>query len=187
MKNIRIFNNITPRISDNVFIDPTSVITGDVIINKNSSIWPHTSIRGDLLPIIVGSGTNIQDGSVLHTTHKSKFNPNGHALTIGSNVTIGHRVTLHGCIVEDSCLIGMNSCIMDGVIIEKNTLVAAGSLVTPGKTLKSGFLYRGSPAKQIRKLSDLEIEFFNYSAKNYIKLKDQHISSLNLDAKQTSP
>ena len=187
MKNIRTFNNITPKISNDAFIDPTAIITGDVIINKNSSIWPHTSIRGDLLPIIIGSGTNIQDGSVLHTTHKSKFNPNGYALTIGSNVTIGHRVTLHGCIIEDLCLIGMNSCIMDGAIIEKNTLVAAGSIVTPGKILKSGFLYRGSPAKQIRKLTDQEIEFFNYSAKNYIELKNQHILSINLDAKRTYP
>lgn len=177
MKNIRNFGNKKPNINKNVFIDPTAVITGDVIINQESSIWPNTSIRGDLLTIKIGTGTNIQDGSVLHTTHISEYNPKGYPLNIGSYVTIGHNVTLHGCTIQDYCLIGMNSCIMDGVIIEPNTLVAAGSLVTPGKVLKGGFLYRGSPAKQIRKLTDQELSFFKYSAEHYIKLKNQHLAS----------
>jgi carbonic anhydrase/acetyltransferase-like protein (isoleucine patch superfamily) len=180
-KNIREFNKKKPIIHKDVFIDPSAVVTGDVELQDDASIWPHTSIRGDLLKITIGKGSNIQDGSVLHTTHISKYNPKGATLTVGDNVTVGHAVTLHGCTIGNQCLIGMNSCIMDEVIIEDNVLVAAGSLVTPGKILKSGYLYRGSPAKQIRELTEEELSFFTYSAKHYILLKNQHISELSLN------
>ncbi|GMR16697.1 MAG: gamma carbonic anhydrase family protein [Gammaproteobacteria bacterium] len=171
---IRNFENKQPQIHATTFIDDTALILGDVKIGEDCSIWPLTVVRGDVNSIQIGNNTNIQDNSVLHVTHDGPYNPGGFDLIIGNNVTVGHRVILHGCHVGDSCLIGMGSTVMDGATIESHTLIGAGSLVTPGKYLESGYLWMGSPARKIRKLTDDEIESIEYSAENYVKLKNQH-------------
>ena len=171
---IRNFKDNQPQIHPTTFVDDTALVLGDVHIGENSSIWPMTVVRGDVNTIQIGAFTNIQDNSVLHVTHDGPYNPGGYDLKIGNNVTVGHRVILHGCHIGDSCLIGMGATIMDGVIIEPNNLIGACSLITPNKHLESGYLWMGSPARKIRKLTDNEIESIEYSAKNYSALKDQH-------------
>lgn len=172
---IRTFDNKQPKIPSSTFVDETALVLGDVQIGEDCSIWPLTVIRGDVNSIQIGNNTNIQDNSVLHVTHDGPYNPGGFDLKIGNNVTVGHRVILHGCHIGDSCLIGMGATIMDGVVIESQTLIGAGSLVTPNKQLESGYLWMGSPVRKIRKLTDEEIESIDYSAKNYVKLKNQHL------------
>ena len=171
---IRSFENKTPDIHATTFVDDTALVLGNVKIGENSSIWPFTVIRGDVNRIEIGNNTNIQDNSVLHVTHDGPYNPGGFDLKIGNNITIGHRVILHGCQVGDSCLIGMGATIMDGAVIESHNLIGAGSLVTPNKHLESGYLWMGSPIRKVRKLSDDELESIEYSAVNYVKLKNQH-------------
>jgi carbonic anhydrase/acetyltransferase-like protein (isoleucine patch superfamily) len=159
---IRDFEHILPDISPSCFVEENALVIGDVRIGEHSSVWPFTIIRGDVNKITIGENTNIQDHSVLHVSHDGPYNPGGYALNIGNNITIGHRVTLHGCTVHDDCLIGMGSTIMDGVIIHSKTIIGAGSLVTPNKELESGYLWMGSPARKVRALSDEEIESINY-------------------------
>ena len=171
---IRNFENQKPDIHATTFVDDTALILGEVKIGENCSIWPLTVIRGDVNRIEIGDNTNIQDNSVLHVTHDGPYNPGGYDLKIGNNVTVGHRVILHGCQIGDSCLIGMGATIMDGVVIESNNLIGAGSLVTPNKHLESGHLWMGSPIRKVRKLTEEEIKSIEYSALNYVKLKNRH-------------
>ena len=173
---IRDFEGNTPRIDDSVYIDETSLIIGDVEIGKDSSVWPFTAVRGDVNSIRIGKCSNIQDNSVLHVSHQGPYNPAGNALNIGDNVTVGHRVILHGCTVMDNCLIGMGSTIMDGVIIHSNTFIGAGTLVPPNKELEGGYLWTGSPARRARKLSEDEIESIEYSSQHYYRLKNRYIN-----------
>ncbi len=169
---IRRFQDKTPIIDDSAYIDDTALVIGDVEIGANSSVWPMTVIRGDVHSIRIGERTNIQDASVCHVTHDGDFSPGGFPLTVGNNVTVGHRVLLHACTVGDDCLIGMAATIMDGAVIEDNVIVGAGSLVSTGKRLESGYLYVGSPVKRVRELNDKELAFLKYSAEHYSKLKD---------------
>lgn len=173
---IRKFLNKTPQIGDNVFIDEMAVVLGDVKIGEDSSVWPMTVIRGDVHSIRIGCRTNIQDGSVLHVTHDSDYVPGGFPLIIGDDVTVGHRAILHACTVGNRCLIGMGSTVLDGAIIKDDVMIGANALVTPGKVLESGFLYVGSPVKQVRKLTDAEMVFLRYSAKSYVDFKNQHLN-----------
>lgn len=176
MKNVESYLATHPTIANGTYIHPSATIIGDVKVGENSSIWPGVIIRGDVNHISIGHGTNVQDLSMLHVSHKSSWDEDGAPLIIGNNVTIGHSVILHGCTLEDACLIGMGSIVMDKVIVQKNVLLGAGSLVPEGKTLESGYLYLGRPAKKIRKLTDKEMERFMYSANHYIKLKDNYLN-----------
>ncbi|MDP1931703.1 MAG: gamma carbonic anhydrase family protein [Gammaproteobacteria bacterium] len=171
---IRSFENHTPVIDQTAFVDSTAVVIGDVVIGKDSSIWPMTVIRGDIHQIRIGSRSSIQDGTVIHVTHSGPFNPGGFPTLIGDEVTVGHKVMLHGCTIRNRVLVGMSAIIMDGVTIESEVVVGGGSLVPPGKTLDSGYLYVGSPVKQIRRLTDKELEYFAYTAGKYVELKDRH-------------
>ncbi|MCY3751947.1 MAG: gamma carbonic anhydrase family protein [Gammaproteobacteria bacterium] len=171
---IRTFEGITPVIAASTFIDDTAVVIGNVTIGEHSSIWPTVVIRGDVNTITVGDRTSIQDGSVLHVNHDADYNPGGDPLTIGSDVTVGHRVMLHGCTIQDHCLIGMSSTILDQAVVESHTMIGAGSLVSPGKTLESGYLYMGTPARQVRKLTDEELAYIDYAAQYYARLKEKH-------------
>lgn len=157
-------------------MDPTAVIIGDVVLGPDCSVWPYTVIRGDMHRIRIGARCSIQDGSVLHITHASRFNPEGFALTLGDEVTVGHKVVLHGCTLGNRILIGMGSIVMDGAVIDDEVILGAGSLVAPGKHLKSGYLYVGSPAKAIRPLTEKEKSFFSYTASNYVNLKDEYLN-----------
>lgn len=172
---IRTYQQFTPQLAERVFVDGSAVVLGDVEIGADSSVWPLVVIRGDMHSIRIGQRTSVQDGSVLHITHAGPFNPGGYPLNIGDDVTVGHKVTLHGCTIGNRVLIGMGSIVMDGVVIEDEVVLGAGSLVPPGKRLESGYLYVGSPAKQARPLSEKERSYFRYSADNYVRLKDQHL------------
>lgn len=170
---IKTFANVKPHISESAYVDPTAAIIGDVTIDEDSSIWPMVVARGDINKIIIGKRTNIQDGSIIHVTHASEFNPEGYHTKIGDNVIVGHRVILHGCTIDDHVLVGMGSIIMDGVYIHPQVLIGAGSVVPPNKILNSG-VWVGSPARRLRALSEQELNFLLYSADYYVKLKDEY-------------
>jgi carbonic anhydrase/acetyltransferase-like protein (isoleucine patch superfamily) len=169
------YQGINPRIAQDVYIHPTATIIGDVSLAPDVSVWPGVVIRGDVNSIHIGAGSNVQDLSVLHVSHRSERDPAGAPLAIGQHVTIGHKVILHGCTIEDECLIGMGSIVMDKAIVRKHVLLGAGSLVPEGKVLESGYLYLGSPVKQVRKLTEAELQYFMYSANNYISLKNNYL------------
>ena len=156
---IRKFKDFSPNIHKDAYVDESCTIIGDVSIDEESSIWPQTVVRGDVQKVTIGKRTNVQDGSILHVTSDNIFTPGGFPLKIGNDVTIGHGVILHACTLEDSCLIGIGSIILDGAIIQSNSMIAAGSLVSPNKIIESGILYKGSPAKPARDLTNKEIEF----------------------------
>jgi len=174
MKNIRSFEDYIPQLADSVFVDESAVVTGNVSIGEDSSIWPCCSVRGDIHSISIGARSNIQDGSILHVTHDSEYAPGGNKLTVGNDVTVGHNVVLHACTVEDLCLIGMGSIVLDGAVVQSGAMVGAGSLVPPNKVLEGGYMWLGSPVKKIRELTDKEKAFLEYSARHYVKLKDRH-------------
>lgn len=171
---IRTYLDHTPDIADSAFIDESAVVTGRVSIGEDASVWPLCSVRGDVHDIRIGARTNIQDNSVLHVTHDGDYAPGGYPLIIGDDVTVGHGVIVHACTVGNRCLIGMGSIVLDGAIIEDEVMLGAGSLVSPRKTLESGYLYVGSPAKKVRELNDKELAFFKYSAEHYVKLAYKH-------------
>ncbi len=173
---IRRYQGSLPRLGERVFVDPTAVVLGDVELGDDVSVWPTAVIRGDMHFICIGRGTSVQDGSVLHITHASDFNPGGYPLIIGEEVTIGHKVVLHGCTLGNRILVGMGAIVMDGVTVEDEVIIAAGALVTPGKTLKAGHVYAGSPARPVREITEKEKRFFSYSAGNYMRLKDKHLA-----------
>ena len=178
MSNIRTFENHTPAVDADAWLDPRCLVIGDVHIGAHSSVWPGVVIRGDINRIRIGEETNVQDGSILHNSHDGPFMPGGSPLVIGDRVTVGHQAVLHGCEIRNDCLIGMGAIVMDRVVVESGVMVGAGSLVPPGKTLASGYLYTGSPAKRSRALTDREKEYFVYSAGYYVKLAQRHRSTL---------
>ncbi len=171
---LRQFETTQPRMHANAWVDETALVIGNVEIGADSSLWPFVVARGDVNSIRIGARTNIQDHSVLHVTHDGPHNPGGYALTIGDEVTVGHRVILHGCTVHDSCLIGMGAVVMDGAVIPSQTLLAAGSLVPPGKELQGGHIWMGSPVRKGRALTPEEIESIGYSSEHYVRLKNRH-------------
>lgn len=172
---LRPYKDLFPKQGDRVLIDSSSVVIGDVRMGDDVSIWPLVAIRGDVNYVSIGARTNIQDGSVLHVTHKSSYNPEGNPLIVGEEVTVGHKVMLHGCTIGNRVLVGMGSILLDGVVVEDDVMIGAGSLVPQNKRLKSGFLYLGSPVKQIRPLTEAEKEGLKYSANNYVKWKNDYL------------
>ena len=172
---IRKFKDSTPSIGKRVFVDIQATVIGDVCLGDDVSIWPQSVIRGDINPITIGKRTNIQDGSIVHVTHKSQYS-DGCECHIGSDVTIGHGCIIHACTIEDMALVGMGSVILDGTTISKKVIIGAKSLVPSGKTLESGYLYMGSPCKKIRPLKDDELEFLKYSATHYVNTKNDFLS-----------
>lgn len=161
---------ISPTISGKAFIAPGAAVIGDVEIGADTGVWFGCVIRGDVNIIRIGERTNIQDGTVIHVTRDTA------PTHIGSNVTIGHSVLLHGCTLEDSCFIGMRATLMDGAVVESGAMVAAGALVTPGKRVPSGQLWAGSPAKYFRDLTSEEKAFFAISAENYVRHAREYLA-----------
>ena len=153
---------ISPTIHESVFICEGARIIGDVVLEKDVSVWYNTVIRGDVNYIRVGERTNIQDNSILHVTYKK------YPLIIGTDVTAGHGVILHGCTVKDSVLIGMGAILLDNCTVNSNSLIAAGTLVKEGFEVPEGVLVAGVPGKVIRDLSVEEIEKIRQSARNYM-------------------
>lgn len=171
---IRTYQGKAPKLAAGVFVDPTAVVLGDVELGENVSVWPMVVIRGDMNAIRIGKSTSVQDGAVLHITHASDYNPGGFALIIGEEVTIGHKAILHGCTLGNRVLVGMGAIVMDGVVVEDEVIIAAGALVPPNKKLRSGYVYAGNPARELREITEKERSFFSYSAANYVALQAKH-------------
>lgn len=166
----------SPLVGDRVYLHHSCQVVGDVKIASDSSVWCNAVLRGDVNRIEIGCGTNIQDLTVGHVSHKTDHKPEGSPLVIGDYVTVGHAVVLHGCRIGNECLIGMGSIILDDVVIPDHVMVGAGSLVTQGKVLESGKLYMGRPARAVRALTGEEIAYLRYSAEHYIRLKDNYLN-----------
>lgn len=156
------YQNHHPRLAEQVFVEETARVIGDVQVGRQSSIWFYVVVRGDVNHIRIGERTNIQDGSVVHVTHDT------HPTHIGHGVTVGHHVTLHGCTVEDFVLVGIGARVLDGACIGSEAMVAAGSVVAPGTQIPAGTLARGIPAKPVRNLTPAEIQHLHTSADNYV-------------------
>jgi gamma-carbonic anhydrase len=164
------YRNQLPRLHPSVFIAEGARIIGDVEIKEKSSVWFNAVVRGDVNYIRIGARTNIQDNSVLHVTGKTA------PLNIGSDVTIGHGAVLHGCTIDDCCLIGMGAIVLDNSHIHKNSIVAAGAIVLEGFDVPEGMLVAGVPAKIKRSLAEEEKQFLHKSAENYIKYCEYYLS-----------
>lgn len=160
---IRIYQGIKPTVPKSAFVEDTAVIVGDVVLGEESSVWFNSVVRGDVHYIRIGHRTNVQDLCMLHVTHDT------HPLIIGDDVTIGHRVVLHGCTIKDRVLIGMGAIIMDGAVIGEDCVVGAGALVTEGTIVPPKSLILGSPAKVKRPVTKEESEWIRESAENYIR------------------
>jgi carbonic anhydrase/acetyltransferase-like protein (isoleucine patch superfamily) len=162
---IHALNGKTPKIGENCFVAPSAELIGDVTVGRNCSIWYNCTLRGDVMPIVIGDETNIQDGCVLHGTYKKC------GAVLGNKVTVGHSVILHGCKIGDLVLIGMGSIIMDQAEIPSRSIVGAGSLVTENAKFPEGHLILGRPAKAVRPLTPEELAFLPKSAQNYLDYK----------------
>ncbi|HEU0120707.1 MAG TPA: gamma carbonic anhydrase family protein [Bryobacteraceae bacterium] len=165
---IRSFQGTTPRVAATAWIDPTAVVIGDVTIGERSSVWPNAVLRGDVNTITIGEETNVQDGSVLHVEHAL------YELTLGNRVTVGHSVVLHGCTVEDDCLIGIGAIVLNGAKIGKGSVIAAGALVPEGMEIPPGSLAMGVPAKVRRTVTPEEQERFRVNAQHYVELREKY-------------
>jgi len=169
------FKGILPTLGNNTWIASSADVVGDVICGEDCSIWFGCVVRGDVHYISIGNRVNIQDLSMIHVTHyKKPDKSDGNPTIIGDDVTIGHRVMLHGCTIEKACLIGMSATILDGAIIGEESIVGAGSLVTKNKVFPPRSLIVGSPAKLVRELSEEEVKELYSSASRYVKFKEDY-------------
>ncbi len=168
---IQDYKGVFPKIHPSVFVSESAQIVGNVEIGEDSSVWFHVSIRGDVHYIRIGKKTNIQDGSLLHVT-RVKW-----PLILGNEITIGHGVTLHGCVIKDRCLIGMRAVLLDGVEVGEDSIIGAGALVTEGTIIPPRSLAFGLPAKVVRSLTDEEVGKIRQSAENYVLLAKDYLKS----------
>ena len=161
-------DTLKPSVHPSAFVHPSAWVIADVQIDRESSIWPMSVLRGDAGRITVGARTNLQDGTIAHaTTHQT-------TTTIGSDCTVGHRVTLHGCTVASHCLIGMGSTLLDGVVLGEWCFVAAGTLLPPGKTFPPKSFIIGNPGRCVREVEAREVEMITHGAKGYVELMLWH-------------
>jgi len=161
---IQSFQNLHPKIHESAYVAADAIIIGDVEIGAESSVWFGSILRGDVNHIRIGARTNIQDGTIIHVSSKT------HPTVLEDEITLGHRVTLHGCYIETGCLIGIGSIILDGARVGRNSLVAAGSLLTPNTQIPPRVLVMGSPARIKRELSDEEVTDLERFWRNYVSL-----------------
>lgn len=169
MATIRPFAGQAPRLHESVFVCPDAVVLGDVELGEGASVWFGSVIRGDVGPIRIGARTNVQDQTVVHVTNGK------HGTTIGDEVTIGHRVTLHGCEVKRRALVGIGSIVLDGAVVGEEAMVGAGALVPPGMIVPPRTLVLGSPARVKRPLTAEEIAGLAESARHYAEYAAQYV------------
>ena len=163
---IRSYRGKRPQIAASAYIDPASVLIGDVVIGDDASVWPLVVIRGDVNYIRLGARTNIQDGSILHVMRDE------YPLILGNDITVGHSVTLHGCTIESRCLIGMRATILNGVVIGEGSIVAAGTLLTERTIIPPRSLVMGSPGKVKRTLTPIDQATIDSYAQRYVEYKE---------------
>ncbi len=174
------FGDAFPQIDPLAFVHDRAVLIGAVMVGPQSSIWPNTTLRGDDGPILIGEKTSVQDGTTIHCTeHHSKT-------TIGSRVTVGHNVILHGCTIEDDCLIGMGSIILDNAVVERGAVVGAGTLVPPGKIVRAGTLVMGNPFALLRECSAKDQALIQFSWMEYVKRAEQYRLAAQAKGRATS-
>jgi carbonic anhydrase/acetyltransferase-like protein (isoleucine patch superfamily) len=161
---IKSFQHLSPKIHESAYITDDAIIVGDVEIGAESSVWFGSILRGDVNHIRIGARTNVQDGTIIHVSSKT------HPTVLEDEVTLGHRVTLHGCYIETGCLIGIGSIILDGVRVGRNSLIAAGSLLTPNTQIPPRSLVMGSPARVKRELRQEEVKDLEKFWRNYVSL-----------------
>jgi len=170
------FKEWTPKLGKSAWIADGATVIGRVTMGEDSAVWFGCVVRGDVHFITIGDRSNIQDLSMIHVTHyKREDMSDGNPTHIGNDVTVGHRVMLHGCTIEDACLIGMSATILDGAVIGKESIVGAGSLVTKNKKFPPRSLIMGSPAKVVRELTDDEVAELYASAERYVKFKNEYL------------
>ena len=165
---IKPFNSITPKVQPTAFVADNAIVIGDVELGEDASVWFGAIVRGDVNFIRIGARTNIQDATVIHVSSKT------HSTILEDEITVGHRVTLHGCYVETGCLIGIGAILLDGVRVGRNSLVAAGSLLTPNTVIPPNSLVMGSPAKVRRELTAEELAKLKRSWQTYVELKEKY-------------
>ncbi|MBI1979418.1 MAG: gamma carbonic anhydrase family protein [Elusimicrobia bacterium] len=164
---IREYNGIKPKIHPTSFVHETAEIIGNVTLERNSSIWPYCVLRGDIAEIVVGEETNVQDNTVIHTNE-------GKPTLLGKGISVGHSVLLHGCTVQDRCIVGMGAILLDGVVVEEDCIVGAGAVLSPNTKVTRGSMALGVPARVIRPLRADEIEHIRWNAQEYIRLSESH-------------
>ena len=169
MATVRPFGGRAPRLHDSVFLAESALVVGDVEMGELSSVWFGSVLRGDVNSIRIGARTNVQDLSIVHVTGGS------HPTTVGDDVTLGHRVTLHGCTIEDRCLIGIGAIVLDGAVVGEECIVGAGALVAPGTVLPPRSLALGAPAKPRRALTADEIASLRESAQRYVRRAQEYV------------
>ncbi len=164
-----------PRFGQRVFISAQASVSGSVVLGDDVSVWPMAVIRGDVNHIEIGSRCNIQDGAVLHVTHEGPYSPQGAALILADDVTVGHGVILHACTIGQRCFVGMGAIVMDGVVLEDECMIAAGAVVPPGTVVPTRTLWKGNPARLARPLSHEQVAMLRYGAEHYVRLKDLYL------------
>ena len=175
---IHAYKKWLPKPPKSCWIADSADVIGNVTLGDDVSIWFGCVVRGDVHKIIIGDRSNVQDLSMLHVTHYKKEDmSDGNPTIIGNDVTVGHRVMLHGCTIEDACLIGMSATILDGAVIGKESIVGAGSLITKNKKFPPRSLIMGSPAKVVRELTDAEVQELYDSALRYVEFKNGYLET----------
>jgi carbonic anhydrase/acetyltransferase-like protein (isoleucine patch superfamily) len=170
------FQKWPPKLGKNAWVAEGSSVIGRTVMGEDSAVWFGCVVRGDVHHISIGDRSNIQDLSMIHVTHhKLSDESDGNPTIIGNDVTVGHRVMLHGCTIEDACLIGMSATILDGAVIGKESIVGASSLVTKNKVFPPRSLIMGSPAKVVRELTDEEVAELYASAERYVAFKNEYL------------
>jgi carbonic anhydrase/acetyltransferase-like protein (isoleucine patch superfamily) len=173
---IRSYKGITPTVPDTCYIDASAQLIGDVVLGEHASVWMNAVLRGDVHAIRIGAHSNVQDCSVLHGMKQQ------YGVFVGDYVTVGHSVTLHGCVVEDRCLIGMGSIILNGARIGAGSIIAAGTLIPENTVVEPGSLWMGSPGKLRRQLEDEDQKMIMRYAKNYLEYKESYLSELRAES-----
>ncbi len=171
---LRPFRGVLPTLGAGVYVDPTALVVGDVVLGDDVSIWPQVVARGDVNHIRIGARSNVQDCSMLHVSRPYPGNEGGWPLILGEDVVVGHKVALHGCTIGHRVLVGIGAIVLDGVVVQDDVVIGAGSVVTPGKVLESGGLYVGNPARRSRDLTADELARTPRMAAHYVALKREY-------------
>jgi carbonic anhydrase/acetyltransferase-like protein (isoleucine patch superfamily) len=162
---IRAYRGITPQIAASAYIDPSAQVIGDVVVGERSSVWCNTTVRGDVHYIRIGDESNVQDNCCLHVMTGE------YPCLVGNGVTVGHSVVLHGCVVEDDCLIGIGAILLNGVLVGSGSIIAAGALVTERTKIPPRSIVMGAPAKVKRAAAEEDFEMIRRHARNYVEYR----------------